>query len=119
MKRRITPSQKEIGSRTDATPSFCSIRSALKAPCCTILESISDGVFTIDPNKRVTSFNRAAELITGFKNSEAIGQYCFDVFRANICERNAPWTRPSPPGDLNMDVYGRLLVPFKPLGQRG
>ena len=65
---------------------FCDITSALKAPCCTILESISDGVFTIDVNKRVTSFNQAAELITGFKSSEAVGQYCFDVFRANICE---------------------------------
>lgn len=34
-----------------------------------------------------TSFNRAAESITGFKSGEAIGQYCFDVFRANICEK--------------------------------
>ncbi|RLB34642.1 MAG: hypothetical protein DRH12_17280 [Deltaproteobacteria bacterium] len=63
---------------------FCSITSALRPPCCTILESISDGVFTIDPNKRITSFNRAAQTTTGFKAGEAIGQYCFDVFRANI-----------------------------------
>ena len=66
---------------------FCSITSALRAPCCTILESINDGVFTIDLNKRVTSFNRAAEAITGFKEQETIGQYCFDIFRTNICER--------------------------------
>ncbi|MBW1951292.1 MAG: PAS domain-containing protein, partial [Deltaproteobacteria bacterium] len=46
---------------------FCSITSALRSPCCTILESISDGVFTIDLNKRITSFNRAAQTITGFK----------------------------------------------------
>ncbi|MBW1723248.1 MAG: PAS domain-containing protein, partial [Deltaproteobacteria bacterium] len=38
-------------------------------------------------NKRITSFNRAAQTITGFKAGEAIGQYCFDVFRANICEK--------------------------------
>ena len=66
---------------------FCDITSALKAPCCTILESISDGVFTIDLNKRVTFFNRAAEIITGFNSNEAIGQFCFDLFRANICEK--------------------------------
>ncbi len=30
-----------------------------------ILESISDGVFTIDHNWIITSFNRAAEDITG------------------------------------------------------
>ncbi|MCP4647753.1 MAG: PAS domain-containing protein, partial [bacterium] len=30
-----------------------------------ILESISDGVFTVDKDWRVTSFNRSAEEITG------------------------------------------------------
>ena len=66
---------------------FCNITSALKAPCCTILDSISEGVLTIDLNKRITSFNQAAETITGWKSGDAIGQYCFDVFRANICEK--------------------------------
>jgi PAS domain S-box-containing protein len=51
-----------------------------------ILESIADGVFTIDPEWRVTSFNRAAERITGVSRQEAIGQKCFDVFHANICQ---------------------------------
>ena len=53
-----------------------------------ILDSVADGVFTVDDNMRVTSFNRAAEEITGIKKEEAIGQYCFEVLRANICERN-------------------------------
>jgi PAS domain S-box-containing protein len=64
----------------------CEITSVSRSPCCIILESISDGVFTIDSNKRITSFNKAAESITGFRKEEAIGQYCFDVFRANICD---------------------------------
>lgn len=51
-----------------------------------ILESITDGVFTVDTNWRITSFNRAAEQITGVKRTEAIGQRCCDVFRASICE---------------------------------
>ena len=67
---------------------FCDIASVVPTPCCTILESISDGVFTIDTQKRITSFNRAAESITGFTQQEAIGQYCFDVFRADICEHD-------------------------------
>jgi len=66
---------------------FCDITSALKTPCCTILESVTDGVFTIDLDKRITWFNRAAEDITGFRSDEAVGHYCFDVFRANICEK--------------------------------
>jgi len=52
-----------------------------------ILESISDGVFTIDLNWRVTSFNRAAEEITGIPRSEAIGHFCSEVFRSNLCEQ--------------------------------
>ena len=51
-----------------------------------ILESISDGVFTVDSSWRITSFNRAAEEITKIPKDEAIGRYCFDVFRANMCE---------------------------------
>lgn len=51
-----------------------------------ILESISDGVFTVDKNWRITSFNRAAEMITGVSRQEAIGRHCSEVFRASMCE---------------------------------
>jgi len=51
-----------------------------------ILDSIADGVFTVDSAWRITSFNRAAEQITGVPSAEAIGQPCCDVFRASICE---------------------------------
>jgi PAS domain S-box-containing protein len=50
-----------------------------------ILESISDGVFTVDAQWRVTSFNRAAERITGVSRREAIGRPCADVFRSSLC----------------------------------
>jgi PAS domain S-box-containing protein len=51
-----------------------------------ILDSVADGVFTVDDGFRVTSFNRAAEQITGVPRREAIGQPCCEVFRASICE---------------------------------
>jgi len=51
-----------------------------------ILDSINDGVFTVDDQWRITSFNRAAERITGVSRQEAIGKPCCEVFRANICE---------------------------------
>ncbi len=58
------------------------------APIATnaILESISDGVFTVDKGWRVSSFNRAAEEITGIPRKDAIGRRCSDVFRASMCE---------------------------------
>jgi PAS domain S-box-containing protein len=51
-----------------------------------ILDALSEGVFTIDLNWRITSFNRAAEQITGIPKAEAIGRYCFEVLRADVCE---------------------------------
>lgn len=51
-----------------------------------ILQSISDGVFTVDHHWRITSFNKAAEHITGVSSEDAIGRYCWEVFRSNMCE---------------------------------
>jgi len=56
------------------------------APTEAILESISDGVFTVDPEWRITSFNRAAEEITGVARGEALGKRCSEVFRSSMCE---------------------------------
>ena len=51
-----------------------------------ILDSINDGVFTVDRQWQITSFNRAAEQITGVPRRQAIGRSCCEVFRASICE---------------------------------
>ncbi|MCW8983712.1 MAG: sigma 54-interacting transcriptional regulator [Thermoanaerobaculales bacterium] len=51
----------------------------------TVLDSVADGVFTVDREWRITSFNRAAERITGIHRDDAIGARCCDVFRASIC----------------------------------
>jgi len=52
----------------------------------TILDNIADGVFTVDGQMRITSFNRSAELITGVPSEEALGRRCSEVLRASICE---------------------------------
>jgi PAS domain S-box-containing protein len=51
-----------------------------------ILNSIADGVFTTDNDGKITFMNKAGEEITGFSSKEAIGHYCFDIFRADICQ---------------------------------
>jgi PAS domain S-box-containing protein len=53
-----------------------------------IFDSITDGVFTVDENCIVTSFNQAAERITGFRAEEAIGKHCFEIFRTEICHKS-------------------------------
>jgi PAS domain S-box-containing protein len=51
-----------------------------------ILDSINEGVFTVGLDWRITSFNHAAEKITGIRRDDAIGRRCNEVFRANICD---------------------------------
>ena len=53
-----------------------------------ILDSVADGVFTVDRNWRITSFNLAAEIITGWEREDAVGSFCSDVFHSSICGKN-------------------------------
>jgi PAS domain S-box-containing protein len=58
-----------------------------------ILDSINEGVFTVDLDWRITAFNEAAVRITGISREQAIGSPCCDVFRANICEKQCALRR--------------------------
>lgn len=51
-----------------------------------ILQSMGDGVFTLDANMNVTSFNEAAQKITGFRTSEVVGRPCWDVFQGRTAD---------------------------------
>jgi len=55
-----------------------------------ILTNVADGVFTVDPEFRVTYFNPAASEITGVDAHEAIGRPCFEIFRTPICGQDCP-----------------------------
>ncbi len=57
-------------------------------PCQDVMNSIADGVFTVDPEWTVTFFNAAAEQITGIPKEEAIGRKCWEVFRSSLCDND-------------------------------
>jgi sigma-54 dependent transcriptional regulator, acetoin dehydrogenase operon transcriptional activator AcoR len=61
-------------------------RDFIETSCHTIIDSIEEGVFTVDLAWRITSFNRAAEKITGVRREDAIGRLCHSVFRTNVCQ---------------------------------
>ncbi len=69
-----------------------------------ILESISDGVFTVDDAWRITSFNRAAEEITGVNREEALGRPCCEVLRASLCQSGCPLRRTLRQGKPLFDI---------------
>ena len=65
-----------------------------------VLESMADGVFTLDWEKKITSFNPAAEQITGWRMEDAIGRSCREVMQSRYlcagaeapgsCDENCP-----------------------------
>ena len=55
-----------------------------------VLDSVADGVFTVDPDLHITYWNRAAEEITGYPAGEALGRQCHEVFRASLCLEECP-----------------------------
>lgn len=88
----------------------CEISSTFASPCCTILESISDGVLTVDLEKRITSFNHAAEVITGFRAVEAIGQTCPDILRTSVCEGDCPMDKTLESGEPQTNVHAEAIT---------
>jgi PAS domain S-box-containing protein len=45
-----------------------------------ILQTIPSGLFTVDKNRKITSFNKGAEQIIGLKAEEVIGKNCLEAF---------------------------------------
>ncbi|MFU2208465.1 sigma-54 interaction domain-containing protein [Solidesulfovibrio sp. C21] len=55
-------------------------------PCESIMESLADGVFTVDTDFTITFFNRAAGKIAGIPPAEALGRKCWEVFHSSLCD---------------------------------
>jgi PAS domain S-box-containing protein len=55
-----------------------------------VLDFIEDGIFSVDKYFKITSFNRAAEIITGVKQKDALGRNCIDIFNTSICKTACP-----------------------------
>lgn len=56
--------------------------------CEAILDSLAEGVFTVDLERTITFFNHAAERITGIPREDAIGAKCRDVLKSELCDGN-------------------------------
>jgi len=67
-----------------------------------ILDSISDGFFTLDQDLRVTYFNKAAEAILHRTSEDVIGQKLFDAF-------------PEARGSISEEMYTRAIREKRPL----
>jgi PAS domain S-box-containing protein len=67
-------------------------------------------VFTVDHEWRITSFNRAAEEITGVDRKEAIGTYCWEIFRSAMCEKGCALRRTMKHGKPFIDTSATIVT---------
>ena len=74
-----------------------------------LLESMPEGIFTINTRWRVATFNRQAEKITGFKREEVIGRNCWEIFRSDMCHTGCPLQIALETGRTKMDQDVRIL----------
>lgn len=77
--------------------------------CATILDSINEGVVTVDNDMLITAINRAGSKITGFSREEAVGMRCADLFRSNICSSMCPVREVLESGEPAKDLDVEIL----------
>jgi PAS domain S-box-containing protein len=90
-----------------------------------VLDSISEGVMTLDRHWRIISWNKAAEQITGFHKEDVLGKECAKIFGMSFCRENCPVERAltcgHPCQDIEVSVRNkkdaviRLVVNAAPL----
>ena len=55
-----------------------------------ILNHLQDGVYCVDPNRRIVFWNRAAEQITGYTQEEIVGRSCQETHLNHIDQEGRP-----------------------------
>jgi len=69
-----------------------------------ILDSLGEGLFTVDKEFRINSFNRAAEKILGLNRKEVIGDFCKNIFNSQRCFEECPIQRVLENGNAAFDL---------------
>jgi len=55
-----------------------------------IIQSMADGVITVDGKLRITDLNRAGEKLIGYSRKEALGRFCGEILKSSLCGRECP-----------------------------
>ncbi len=74
----------------------------------TILDSIPSGVYTVDREMKLLSFNRSLERIMGVSEDEVLGRPCREVFRSDFCDAGCPLKRSMRTGETLRGVEVNL-----------
>ncbi len=56
-------------------------------PSYDLLDSVADGIFSVDTELRAISSNRALKQMTGYTRDQVIGQSCKNIFKCELCDQ--------------------------------
>jgi PAS domain S-box-containing protein len=73
-----------------------------------ILDSLGEGVFTVDKNFKINFFNQAAERMTGLQREDVIGKFCKTVFNSKLCLEKCPIAQVLESGRNIFDVESKI-----------
>ncbi len=73
-----------------------------------ILDSLGEGLFTVDKDFRINSINRAAELVFGLKRGDVLGDFCKNIFKSDRCLGDCPIQRVLETGENVYDLEGQM-----------
>lgn len=72
-----------------------------------IVDTFSDAVIACDTDIRITSFNSAAEQLTGYRRDEVLGRSCKEVFASGFCPLEETLRDESDLPGLDLTVRGK------------
>jgi PAS domain S-box-containing protein len=74
-----------------------------------ILDSLAEGIYTVNKDFKIISFNRAAESITGYDREEVLGKFCKNIISSERCMRDCPIVRVLENGENIHDVDNTIV----------
>lgn len=55
-----------------------------------LMDDMPEGIFMVNTRWQISYINETAQRITGFSRREALGRFCWEVFRGNLCHNGCP-----------------------------
>ncbi|MEW6685141.1 MAG: ATP-binding protein [Candidatus Edwardsbacteria bacterium] len=80
------------------------------------LKEIPEGLFIVDRERKIFLFNKMAEQITGWKESEVLGKYCGEIFKSknelgeSVCEGECPLVQAMEKGETIVHKNNTILL---------
>lgn len=75
-----------------------------------IMDQIPEGMFVVNTRWQISYFNKTAQEITGYSRDEALGKFCWDIFRTELCHKKCPMRISMSTGQALMDQEVEILT---------